>query len=634
MESCFEAKPWTILAYSGSRVTVAAEQPLLCSFPTRVRMTDRDSQRQVYERRTAELRQEADLLSTRDRRLSASRLATVLLFLVIAWAVFDPDRLSITWLALPIGVFIGLVVAHERCAKRRQRVRRALEFYERGRARLDDRWAGTGPTGERFVDRDHPYADDLDIFGEGSLYQLLCTARTTTGRRRLAEWLGAAAPPAEIEARQQSADELAPRTGLREDLAVLGAEVEPHTHPEMLASWARAAPALARPRQLRLAAVFFVVVTFTVIGLATFGPLTRYWVAAAIAVQALFALRYRAAVVPVIEAVGEASRELNLLHDILTRVEGEQFESPPLRRLMERLRTEGQPPSVQIGRLRRLVDLLDSRRNQMFAPFSALLLWSTQLAAAIEQWRSTNGRAILDWLDAIAEIEALDCLAAYRYEHPDDPFPRFVQGPGTFKGAGLGHPLLPEAECVRNDVDLGPEQQVLIVSGSNMSGKSTLMRTVGINAVLAQAGAPVRATSLQLSPLRVGGSIRVRDSLRQGMSGFYAEIHRFRSILDLASGDTPVLFMLEEILHTTNSHDRRVGAEALLRSLLERGAIGLVTTHDLAITRLAEALPASVNVHFVDELVDGEIRFDYRLRQGVVERSNAVDLMREIGLDV
>jgi hypothetical protein len=597
-------------------------------------MADRDSPRQVYERRTVELRQEASQLAARDRGLSALRLATILLFLAFAWAVFDPDRLAIEWLVLPIGLFIGLVVAHERCARRRHRTRRALEFYERGSARLDDRWVGTGPTGKEFIDRDHPYADDLDIFGKGSLYQLLCTARTAAGRRRLAEWLKSPAVPGEIEARQQSADELAPRIGLREDLAVLGDEVAPRAHPEMLANWARAAPALAQPRQVRLAALMFVLATFAITGLAIFGPLSRYWVAAAVAAQALFALRYRAVIVPVIEAVGEANRELGLLHAILTRVEGEQFESPPLLRLMERLRTQGHPPSVQIGRLRRLVDLLDSRRNQMFAPFSALLLWSTQLATAIEQWRSVHGGAIVDWLDTIAEIEALDCLAAYRYEHPGDPFPEVVDGRATFIGSGLGHPLLNEANCVRNDVDLGPDQQMLIVSGSNMSGKSTLMRTVGINAVLAQAGAPVRATSLRLSPLQVGGSIRVRDSLRRGMSGFYAEIHRFRSILDLADGQPPVLFLLEEILHTTNSHDRRIGAEALLRSLLERGAIGLVTTHDLAITDLTDELPRSVNVHFVDELVEGKIRFDYRLRSGVVKRSNAVDLMRDIGLDV
>ncbi len=185
-----------------------------------------------------------------------------------------------------------------------------------------------------------------------------------------------------------------------------------------------------------------------------------------------------------------------------------------------------------------------------------------------------------------------------------------------------------------NSVQLEGEQRAWIVSGSNMSGKSTLMRTIGINAVLAQAGAPVRAKALQLSALQVGGSIRVGDSLRQGMSGFYAEIHRFRAILDLASEATPVLFLLEEILHTTNSHDRRIGAAALVKSLLGRGAIGLVTTHDLVITSLADEGLGIRNVHFVDELVDGEIRFDYTVRDGVVQRSNAVDLMREIGLDV
>ncbi len=597
-------------------------------------MADRNSPRQVYDRRTAELRQEADLLSALDRRLSALRLGTVGMSLVFAWAVFDPDRLAIAWLALPITIFIGLVIAHERCARQRRRNRRSLEFYERGRARLDDCWSGTGPTGEGFSNQDHPYADDLDILGDASLYQLLCTARTADGRARLAEWLQTPASLPEIEARQLAVADLAPRLELREDLAVLGSEVETRARPQALARWATAPSPLENPASIRRVATALVVLTLMVVTLWITGHVSRYWVVAALALEALFAWRLRAQVGAVIEDVAAANRELDLFHEILERVEEMRFESAPLRALMERLRVTGHPPSVEIGRLRKLVNLLDARRNQMFSPISVLLLWGTNLAGAIEQWRAANGTAIVDWLDAIAEIEALDCLAAYHYEHPDDPFPDIVEGPATFVGTALGHPLLPDADCVRNDVELGTEQRMLIVSGSNMSGKSTLMRTVGINAVMAQAGGPVRATSLRLSPLQVGGSIRVRDSLRRGMSGFYAEIHRFRSILDLADGQRPVLFLLEEILHTTNSHDRRIGAEALLRSLLERGAIGLVTTHDLAITRLTDTLPQSVNVHFVDELVDGKIRFDYRLRQGVVERSNAVDLMRDIGLDV
>jgi DNA mismatch repair ATPase MutS len=188
---------------------------------------------------------------------------------------------------------------------------------------------------------------------------------------------------------------------------------------------------------------------------------------------------------------------------------------------------------------------------------------------------------------------------------------------------------------VRNDVVLGGAQQLFIVSGSNMSGKSTLLRTVGINAVLAQAGAPVRARRLRLSPLRVGVSIRILDSLQEGSSRFYAEITRLRQIVDLAGDDRPLLFLLDEILHGTNSHDRRIGAEAVVRGLVDRGALGLVTTHDLALTRMTEGLGARArNVHFEDHLEDGEIRFDYELREGVVEKSNAIALMRAVGLEV
>jgi DNA mismatch repair ATPase MutS len=200
----------------------------------------------------------------------------------------------------------------------------------------------------------------------------------------------------------------------------------------------------------------------------------------------------------------------------------------------------------------------------------------------------------------------------------------------------LVHPLLPASIAVANDVRLGdPAPSVLVVSGSNMSGKSTLLRAVGVNAVLALAGAPVRATRLELSPLAVGATIRVEDSLREGHSRFYTEILRIRDIITAARGPIPVLFLLDEILHGTNSHDRRIGAEAIVRSLVAAHAIGLVTTHDLALTQLTATLGArAANVHFEDRIEDGKMRFDYRMREGVVERSNALALMRAVGLDV
>jgi DNA mismatch repair ATPase MutS len=282
-----------------------------------------------------------------------------------------------------------------------------------------------------------------------------------------------------------------------------------------------------------------------------------------------------------------------------------------------------------------LIELLDSRRNLFFAPLAVLLLWTTQLAFALEKWRTRHGPAIQGWLEAVAEFEALGALATYAFENPDDPFPELIEAGPLFEGTGLGHPLLPARRCVRNDVALGSPLRLLVVSGSNMSGKSTLLRTVGINAVLAQAGAPVRARSLRLSPLAIGATLRLQDSLQAGRSRFFAEVLRVRRLVEMAAGPKPLLFLLDELFHGTNSHDRRVGAEGVVRAFVEVGAIGLITTHDLALTNIVVVLGALAgNVHFEDHFQDGAVVFDYRMRSGIVEHSNALALMRSVGLRV
>jgi DNA mismatch repair ATPase MutS len=264
------------------------------------------------------------------------------------------------------------------------------------------------------------------------------------------------------------------------------------------------------------------------------------------------------------------------------------------------------------------------------------MLWPLQFAIAIEGWRERSGAAVPRWMAAVGEFEALGSLAGHSYERPEDIFPELADGAVCFEGEGLGHPLLPASRSVRTDLRLSDERErVLIVSGSNMSGKSTLLRTVGTNTALALAGAPVRARSLRLAPLQIGASIRVQDSLQAGASRFYAEITRLRQIVELTEGALPVLFLLDEILHGTNSHDRRIGAEGVVRGLLERRAVGLITTHDLALARIAEDLaPRAANVHFEDHLEDGKMTFDYLLRPGTVQRSNALELMRSVGLKV
>jgi hypothetical protein len=338
---------------------------------------------------------------------------------------------------------------------------------------------------------------------------------------------------------------------------------------------------------------------------------------------------------PMIAAVEQAGKDLDVFARLLSIIEREPVSGRRLAELRSAVDTGGAPPSRRVAQLDRLIDLLDAQRNMLFAPIAWTVLWPVQMAFAVEAWRVRTGPSLGGWIAAAGEYEALCSLAGYSYEHPADIFPELVEGEPCFDGEAIGHPLLPAARCVRNDVSLGLKDRLWIVSGSNMSGKSTMLRTIGTSAVLAQAGAPVRARRLALTPLAVGASIRIVDSLQGGSSRFYAEITHLRRIVDLASGERPLLYLLDEILHGTNSHDRRIGAEAVVRALVERGAIGLVTTHDLALARIADEMaPRAAYVHFEDHLEDGRMTFDYRLHPGVVKKSNALELMRAVGLQV
>jgi hypothetical protein len=589
--------------------------------------------REEYEARLALRRETVRRLVQRDRVLSVARGATAVLALIVFGLSLGPAGISTAWLLVPVVLFGVLVVWHDHVIQRRRLADEAVAHYEDGLARLEDRWAGRGQTGERFLDKAHPYAGDLDLFGRGSLFELLCTARTRVGEDTLAAWLLSPAPPNLARARQAAVRELVPALDLRESLALHGGAVRRQGSAERLVAWG-AAPAVGFPAYARpLAVVLAAANVAALVGWAAFdweaGPLYL-----TLLVSGLLAWLLRDRVRAVQSALG-GSHDLPVLARALGRLEAESFTAPHLRALRAELDTDGAPASAQVAHFARLVDRLDWRRNQMFAAVAGLLLWGTQLAIALEAWRARCGPRIGVWLAVVGEMEALCALAAFTFENPSHSFPELLDEGRRYDGTGLSHPLLPRAGAVANDVSLDDELRLLLVSGSNMSGKSTLLRTVGANLVLAQMGAPVRAQALTVSPLALGSSIRVDDSLQEGSSRFYAEIKRLRQIMDLAAARPPLLFLLDEILHGTNSSDRRVGAEAVIRGLLGRGALGLVTTHDLALAEVAQSLaPRARNVHFEDHVEGGRIAFDYRLRDGVVRHSNALELMRAVGLEV
>lgn len=612
--------------------------------------------RAEYRRRLQERESVLPRLEAHSRRISMARLLSFLAILaaiIAAWQEALPSWCT----AVPILAFVVLVVVHDRVFRGLDRARRAAAHYRRGLDRLDDRWFGRGVTrsdlGVVGGAEGHPFAADLDLFGEGSLFERCCRARTRAGEETLARWLspgfdgsadggsaGGRVPlpsVAEIRERQQAVAAGRGRLDLREELDVRGDERTVAVHPQQLIDWGRAPAVFARAGALKVAGWLSppVLVASLVAWVWGLGP----W--ALLLLLAVNGLILRQLQPKLRRVAGPADRrggELAILAELLAVFEGAEADDPRLRSLRAALQGEGSA-SAAIAKLRRLVAWYEAQHNALFMPIALACSWAPSFALAIEGWRARHGPHIRRWIEALSELEALSSLAGYAYENPEDPFPELVDDEGgdearVLAGEGLGHPLLPRATCVRNDLSLGGELRAYVVSGSNMSGKSTFLRTVGCNVVLALLGAPVRARALRLSPLQIGATLRVQDSLQEGTSRFWAELTRLRTITEQAAAG-PTLFLLDEIFHGTNSHDRRIGAEALLRSLLARDAVGLLTTHDLALAEAAEALaPAAVNVHFQDELRDGELVFDYRMREGVVRRSNALELMRSVGLDV
>jgi hypothetical protein len=575
-------------------------------------------------------------VTTLDKALSrygTARLSLAVLILVAAWFAFAEHTFPPIWLLLGVAAFAALVIAHQAARRARSRAERAAAFYRKGLARIEDSWSGTGQQGKQFDDPRHVYAADLDLFGEGSLFELLCTVRTRMGEERLAQWLKTPASLNEIRERHAGIADLKGRTDLREELAVIGEHSNVGIHPAALLQWAET------PNRLVSSWILWIGVLFPIAAIAC----TVYWGITGIGaplylvliIEALVLAVLRGPVDEVLKGSETAFEDLRLFCELLLRVEREQFPAPPLRALLAKLSSHTRKASQTIGSLSTIVNFAGSRRNQAITLFAIPLMYTLNVALVAERWRRKHGSVVRSWVEVIGDFEALLSLAGYTHEHPDDPFPEFVAGPASFVGTDLGHPLIPPERVVRNDVSFSGKTRILLVSGSNMSGKSTLLRTVGINTVLAMAGAPVRARSLQLTELQVGASIRINDSLHDGSSRFYAEITRLRQLFDLVQGSRPLLFLLDELLQGTNSWDRRSGAEGIVRAFAARGAIGLISTHDLALTDISGLQEGALrNVHFQDELRGGRMIFDFRLRDGVVTKSNALELMRSIGLEV
>jgi hypothetical protein len=587
-----------------------------------------------------------DAFAGKARHLSHARIVAFVLAVALGvWAEAKPAPLSVSLVALTLLIFVVLIAVHGRARRREAWFRELVTLNEQGLRRLERDW---GALPVRRPTRDlarHPYAHDLDLYGRASISQLLGPL-SGVGAGVLDDWLLARTAPSTVRARQEAVRELAPMHDLREELAIHGRRAASARTEDVarFLRWAEEGDEPGRGQAVLWAARVIPLLTPVLALLQLTGRID----------SPLWLLPPIAAMLLTLAAGGRARAtfrrvtpgELLVEHypGLFAVAERASFRAPLLGAIQQRIAADGRPASQELARLAQLLHLADLRHSAMLhLPVQLLTLWDFHVQDGLERWRRRSGPAIRDWLDAAGELEALASLAVLPHDHPDWAFAEFSgEASAVLQGTAMGHPLLAETRRVDNDVRIGPPGTFLLVTGSNMSGKSTLLRAVGTNAVLAQAGAPCCARSFTLPPLDIWSCIRVEDSLAEGVSYFMAELRRLKQIVDAASrsnaeGGAAVLFLIDEVLNGTNTAERQIAARRVIRHLVEAGAIGIVTTHDLDLARGPELSDRAELAHFRETLHhqgEGslEMTFDYRLRPGLATSTNALALLEYVGL--
>lgn len=598
-----------------------------------------------YRRRLSRFRSARDTVAVQLARTGRLRVTAFLLtfaaFLFAEWTERPLSLVLILAGAALLGAFVHLVRRHRRLRERERRLDAMVELNEEALARLDRRWNDL-PVWPEMPDRGkHPYADDLEIVGSTSLERLLNTVTTGPGARTARSWLLEPAERAEVEARQEAVEELAGSVDFRQDLAararLAGLRREDPVSPFL--EWSDGESWLAGRRWLLWGGRLVPLLALALLILQMGGWIVGAWWALGPLLGLVFVGRWGAETGEVMDRVSTEQRSLGSYAEVLERVEEMSADSPRLVRVREMSRAGAEPASEALRRLERWVGIADVRHNDLLhVPLQALFFWDVHVLWFLERWRERSGSHVRSWLRALGEVEALSALSSLRHDHPDWGVPRWADD-DRIRATELGHPLLPPDTCVRNDVEVGPPGTFLLLTGSNMSGKSTLLRAIGMNVVLAQAGGPVCARRLEMPTLSPVTSMQIEDSLSEGLSEFMAELRRVAMVVEEArssAGHRPVLYLLDEPLQGTNEAERRTALRIILGHLLGAGAIGAVATHDLRLHRTEQLESAARAVHFTShvEEVDGELRlvFDHHLREGPATSTNALDLLRLVGL--
>lgn len=612
----------------------------------------------TYQRKAQELTKQATELGERSRLVSNFRGLSFGVIVISIVGSLTSDAPVWGWILIAaIVVFALLVSVHSRVIRREEFALRRLQVNASALKRVSGAFRELPEDGAEFRNPLHPYADDLDLFGKASLFQLINRAHTRFGQRRLSAFLMNRCPPSELPERQAAVQELAPMLELRQELEALAlpsavplaeqqaskpsASNSAHdkarkvVDPEPLLAWAESEPKLLKQPVLRIVTQVLPVLTCVYLAWAMYqGWHAITWIGPLV-VQGIILATAQAYISSVFAAVSSHQGAFLRYGPMLELLEQMQPTSKLLLELKRATETEGLAPSVRMRQFERIVGWFELRHNGLVYPIiNLVLMWDFHCVFALEAWQKSAGKQVRGWFTTLGELEALASFGGFAYDNPGYAWPTLVTDRTCFEAKALGHPLLLK-ERVNNDIIISRGGTALLITGSNMSGKSTLMRAIGVNAVLAQAGAPVCARKLTMGAVSVRTSMRISDSLEQGVSHFYAELHKLKSVLDARHGEVPVLFLLDEVLHGTNSRERQIGARWVLAELLRANAIGAVSTHDSGLCTLPEPLMSAVQQVHLREVTEGsEMTFDYKLRPGPVQSGNALRLMRSLGIGV
>ncbi len=493
------------------------------------------------------------------------------------------------------------------------------------------------PDGGSFLPKDHSYAADIDIFGHASLYQFLNRTTSDMGASRLADWLMFPAAPGIIASRQEAVKELAGKTYWRQELQAFGKEnLIRQTTFQRLQQWLHEPTLFLQFRHWKWLRILLPAIILSVVAaaIATWIPMNVMYIS--LLVFAVLAYQLNKIISPLHEKLSKMVDEMTTLSQSIRLIEKESFTAGLLKELKENFISGDASASLRISRLRKILDRLDLRYNIVLsAPLNLLLLWNLQQVLDLEKWKLQYASAVENWFIALGKIEASNSFAAIHFNNPAWNFPELVEKHFFMEATELGHPLIPKEKRVNNFIKIDRSGELMLVTGSNMAGKSTYLRSVGVNVVLAMAGAPVCAARMKLSPVQLISSMRIADNLEESTSTFYAELKKLKTVIDKVNNGEKVFILLDEILRGTNSLDRHTGSVALIKQLIKQQAVGIIATHDLALAELQKEYPGNIlNYHFDAQVNKEELYFDYKLKPGVCTSLNASILMKKIGIEL